>query len=337
MDTTTHCGTPSPTSTPKGHTPPPPAPGTPENLGSPVNVVNPQDTLRIRLDIAYDGTDFHGWAHQPGLRTVCGEITSALSLICQRDIPVTVAGRTDAGVHATGQVAHCDIPLTLLEHRSCAGDPQRLARRIQSLLPADIALRRVTGVSEAFDARFSALRRHYVYRIDANGRGGNPLRSRDTALWSRPLDCDRMNEASQALLGVHDFAAFSKYREGATTIRHLQRFSWDVHQEECGPVLHAYVTADAFCWSMVRGLVGCIAQVGQGKKPVSWPGELLSLTHRCSDIRPAPARGLCLYQVDYPEDSELLRRQKVTRMRRDAGECDERKDVPGMTIPVEHS
>ena len=144
--------------------------------------------MRLRLDIAYDGTDFSGWAIQPDQRTVCGEITQALELVLQSPLHLTVAGRTDAGVHATGQVAHVDIPRDRLATRSLAGDPQRLVRRVARLLPPDVTISSVVETPAEFDARFSALRRHYVYRVANQPFGANPLRARDTASWHRPLD-----------------------------------------------------------------------------------------------------------------------------------------------------
>ena len=278
--------------------------------------------MRLRLDIAYDGTDFSGWAIQPHQRTVCGEVTRALELVLHIPLHLTVAGRTDAGVHATGQVAHVDIPRDRLDTRSLAGDPTRLVRRLARLLPSDVTITRVVEAPADFDARFSALRRHYVYRVANQPFGANPLRARDTASWHRPLDRARMQEASQRLLGLNDFSAFCRYREGSTTIRDLQRFDWEWCDEPLGPVLEAYVTADAFCWSMVRSLVGALFLVGDGRKPVDWPASLLGPGSRNPQVPVADAHGLCLYQVDYPADSELAARQRQTRGMREACECD---------------
>lgn len=280
------------------------------------------ETMRLRLDIAYDGTDLSGWALQPAQRTVCGEITRALELVLQTPLRLTVAGRTDAGVHATGQVAHVDIPKQCLDTRSLSGDPQRLVRRLARVLPHDVTVTNVSEVPLAFDARFSALRRHYVYRVANQPFGENPLRIRDTSFWHRPLDCDRMNAASQMLVGLHDFSAFCRFREGSTTIRDLQRFDWQWRKETLGPVLEAYVTADAFCWSMVRSLVGAMFLVGDGRKPVEWPASLLGPGTRNPCVPVAEARGLCLYRVDYPQDRDLECRQQQTRGMRQACECD---------------
>ena len=280
------------------------------------------DSLRLRLDIAYDGTDFSGWAIQTTERTVCGEITRALQTVLQTSLHLTVAGRTDAGVHATGQVAHVDIPRSSLDTRSLHNDPQRLVRRLARLLPDDVIVTSVRAVPDTFDARFSALRRHYVYRVTNNPAGPNPLRARDTAHWFRPLDVERMQEASQKLLGLRNFGAFCKHREGATTIRDLQRFDWVLTDDPMGPVIEAYVTADAFCWSMVRSLVGDLFLVGDGRQSVEWPASLLGADKRDPQVPVAEARGLCLYQVDYPTLDELGSRQQKTRGLRSAHECE---------------
>ena len=173
---------------------------------------------RFRLDIAYDGTDFSGWAVQPGRRTVAGVLIGALTAVLRGPVMLTVAGRTDAGVHATGQVASADLPDDL--------DPAWLLRRLARMLPADVRVTAVTAVPPEFDARFAALRRHYRYRIATAAWGADPLRARDTLAWPHPLDLDAVSAASAALLGEHDFAAFCKRREGATTVRALQRLDW---------------------------------------------------------------------------------------------------------------
>ncbi|MFC5992695.1 tRNA pseudouridine(38-40) synthase TruA [Pseudonocardia hispaniensis] len=257
---------------------------------------------RFRLDIGYDGTGFSGWAIQPDRRTVCGVLTDALTRVLRRPVALTVAGRTDAGVHASGQVAHADLPASL--------DPERLPRRLARLLPVDLRVRAVRAVPEAFDARFSALRRHYAYRIATAPWGAEPLRARDTLAWPHPLDLDALNAASAGLLGEHDFAAFCKRREGATTIRHLQRLSWT---RGADGVVVAAVAADAFCHAMVRSLVGALLDVGRGRRAVEWPARLLARGERVSDVAVAPAHGLTLVGVDYPPDDELAARAATTR------------------------
>ena len=260
------------------------------------------DSRRYRLDVAYDGTDFSGWAMQPGLRTVCGVLTTALETVLRTLVTLTVAGRTDAGVHATGQVAHADLSADL--------DPEWLVRRLARLLPPDLRVRAVTPVPAGFDARFSALRRHYRYRVATAPYGAEPLRARDTLSWPHPLDLDAVMAASQHLLGEHDFAAFCKRREGATTVRALQELSWVSTGDG---VVEAAVSADAFCHSMVRSLVGALLEVGRGRRTPDWPAELLRRRERAGDVPVAPAHGLTLVGVDYPPPAELAARAQITR------------------------
>jgi tRNA pseudouridine38-40 synthase len=239
---------------------------------------------------------------QPNRRTVCGVLTEALSVLLRQPVALTVAGRTDAGVHATGQVAHVDLPVDL--------DTGWLVRRLARLLPPDVRVRTITPVPDAFDARFAALRRHYRYRVATAAYGAEPLRARDTLSWPHPLDIGAVNTASERLLGEHDFAAFCKRRDGATTVRALQRLEWTAVDD--GLVV-AEVSADAFCHSMVRSLVGALLDVGRGRRGVEWPGTLLRRAERVSDVTVAPAHGLTLVAVDYPADDELEGRAAVTR------------------------
>jgi tRNA pseudouridine38-40 synthase len=258
--------------------------------------------VRVRLDLGYDGTDFSGWARQPSRRTVCGVLEESLSQVFRRPLTLTVAGRTDAGVHASGQVAHVDLP--------AESDVDGLAKRLSRILPADVRVFRATRVPEEFDARFSALRRHYAYRVADAPFGADPLRRLDTISWPRPLSLAALSEASELLLGEHDFCAFCKRREGATTIRELQRLTWTRGEDG---VLTAAVSADAFCHSMVRSLVGALLAVGEGRKPVDWPASLLRSTERASSVSVAPPHGLTLVRVDYPADQDLAARAAITR------------------------
>ncbi|AZG48424.1 tRNA pseudouridine(38-40) synthase TruA [Gordonia insulae] len=265
---------------------------------------------RLRLDVSYDGTDFAGWARQIGQRTVCDTLESTLSTVLRVPIRLTVAGRTDAGVHATGQVTHADVAESALDTRSIAGDPSRLVGRLAKMLPDDVRVRRIERVTDDFDARFSALRRHYVYRLTDARWGAEPVDARTTATWSRPLDVEALNVASRSLVGLNDFAAFCRRREGATTIRDLQRFDWTVDSDG---VFIGRVSADAFCWSMVRSLVGAVASVGDGRRDIEWCRGLLGETERNSRIPVAEARGLCLVGVDYPAAGDLAARNEITR------------------------
>ncbi len=271
--------------------------------------------VRLRLKIAYDGTEFAGWASQPGQRTVAGVIDDALSTVFEVAVRVRAAGRTDSGVHAAGQVAHLDVPFDALPHayprtrRQGEGEFDPLVRRLAKLLTEDVRVLEVTRAAAGFDARFSALRRHYVYRLSTAPFGVEPHDARFVAAWRRPLDVDAMAAAARELVGLHDFAAFCRHRDGATTIRELQRLDCtrDGHQ------IAVHVSADAFCWNMVRSLVGALLAVGEHRRDARWCAALLTAPRRSSDFAAAPARGLSLVQVDYPPDSELPARNLVTR------------------------
>jgi tRNA pseudouridine38-40 synthase len=266
--------------------------------------------VRLRLDVAYDGTDFSGWARQPGRRTVQDELERALTTVLRHPVELTVAGRTDAGVHATGQVAHCDVPEpTWEEHR------ERLVRRLRGVLPADVAVRAVQPAPSGFDARFGALARHYVYALHDEPWGPPPLRRAAVVRWPRPLDTDAMAGAAGRLLGMHDFAAFCRRREGATTIRTLTGLTVEraVDETSDAELVRIGASADAFCHSMVRSLVGALLAVGDGRRPVDWPASLLARGRRADEVGVAPAAGLTLVAVDYPPDDELAARAVVTR------------------------
>jgi tRNA pseudouridine38-40 synthase len=263
--------------------------------------------VRLRLDLQYDGTALHGWARQPGQRTVQGDLEDALATVLRCPVGLTVAGRTDAGVHATGQVAHCDVP-----EESWRAVEASLLRRLRGVLPPDIAVTAVRPAPAGFDARFAALARHYAYRLTDAPSGPPPLRRADTVGWPRPLDAGAMATAATPLLGEHDFAAFCRRREGATTIRTLHAL--DVARD--GGIVTVAASADAFCHSMVRSLVGALLQVGEGARSPEWPAGLLERTQRADEVPVAPAAGLTLVRVDYPPDDELAARALVTRARR---------------------
>ena len=266
--------------------------------------------MRVRLGLAYDGTDFLGWAQQPGRRTVQGVLQDALGVLTRTDPPrVGVAGRTDAGVHARGQVAHVDLPPPVAE------DPL-LLRRLNGLLPGDVRVRRAGLAPAGFDARFSALSRTYRYRVADTPSSVDPLRRHDVLTWNRPLDLHAMRAATVALLGEHDFAAFCKRRERATTIRRLLELDWT--RDDHG-LLVMTVQADAFCHSMVRSLVGSMLAVGEGRRAPDWPGSLVVLGRRADDVAVAPPHALVLEHVAYPPDDQLLARQDITRNLRRLG------------------
>jgi tRNA pseudouridine38-40 synthase len=261
---------------------------------------------RLRIDIAYDGTAFFGWATQPDKRTIQDLVEEAIACISRGDVESVVAGRTDAGVHATGQVIHVDLPETVFTDGLTYRD---LRYKLNRILDEDVRIMEISDAPEGFHARFSALRRIYTYKILDNNEVIAPLSRYDVAPWYRLLDVDLMNKASALVLGHHDFAAFCKFKEGGTTIRTLEKYQW--HRDSEG-LLIAEVVADAFCYSMVRNLVGAVVCVADGRKDPSWMAELLANKERVSDSLVFPARGLSLTRVEYPSNDELLDRARVT-------------------------
>ena len=270
--------------------------------------------MRLRLDLAYDGTAFHGWAAQPGLRTVQGLLEAALAQVLRLEaVTVTCAGRTDAGVHARGQVAHLDVEpgvLSAAAGRSSAPPAQALLRRVNGVLPADLRVRRAGEAPAGFDARFSASWRRYAYRIADAPELVDPLVRHTVLAWPRRLDLEAMNRASRALVGEHDFAAFCRPRAGATTVRSLLELGWG--RDDSG-VAVATVRADAFCHHMVRALVGALVAVGEGRRDAGWPGERLRRGVRDGAVTVLHAHGLTLEEVCYPPDDELGARAAATR------------------------
>lgn len=276
--------------------------------------IRPEALERWRLDVSYRGTDFSGWATQPGLRTVQGELELWLPRLLRIDhaLPLTVAGRTDAGVHARGQVCHFDCPPQVI-----TDDGTTLRRRFARVLREDLVVRTVRRAPDGFDARFSALQRQYAYRLADTDVLPDPLHRDHVAVWPRKLDLDAMNAAATGLVGLRDFAAFCKRREGATTIRTLIELSG--RRVDHGPlagVIEFRVVADAFCHSMVRSLIGTLVRVGEGARQVGWVSEVAARGVRDSGIQVMPAAGLTLEQVDYPSDDQLaVRAAEARRMR----------------------
>lgn len=280
--------------------------------------------MRIRLDIAYDGTHFRGWARQPGLRTVQGVLEDALTRIVGGELRLVVAGRTDAGVHASGQVAHLDLDedqVARLPRRRRDGDEPdgvaALAGRIRGVLGAypDVTVSRTVRAPDGFDARFSAVWRRYVYRIADLETGYDPLERSRTTTVKAQLDVEAMDAAARSLIGLHDFAAYCKAREEATTIRTLLEYDW---RRDAGGTLIAHVRADAFCHSMVRALVGACVAVGEGRIDVDRVVAIRDAGARLPDTKVLAARGLVLAEVGYPAVELLASRAEQTRNRRDA-------------------
>lgn len=278
--------------------------------------------VRLRIDLAYRGAPFHGWARQPGLLTVQGCLEDALTLITRQLVQLTVAGRTDAGVHARGQVAHVEVPrqfwLSLSKGRAEDDEArgQRLRARLEGLagrgLDGALVIKQVRVVSDDFDARFSALSRTYRYLICDDAREVDPCRL-DTTRTSSPLNAEKMQVAAQALCGEHDFLPFAKPREGATTIRTLHSFM--VSRPRPG-IVQAMICADAFCHSQVRFMMGALMEIGRGKYPPDWIAELLAAGVRDQRVPLADGRGLTLWEVAYPpEDEYALQAQKAKVVR----------------------
>jgi len=295
-------------------------------------VTNEDDPVRLRLDIAYDGRGFSGWARQTGLRTVQGLLEDALATVFRRHgAPprLTVAGRTDAGVHATGQVAHVDLdPAQWRSLRAprrgggaASAGPERrtpedgLLRRLNGIAgpDGDVVVTAVRVAPTGFDARFSPVWRRYRYRVADLASPRDPLRRGHTLWYPAHLDEGVMERGALTLLGLHDFAAFCKPREGATTIRTLQQFRWE---RETDGVLVASLQADAFCHSMVRAMVGASLAVGEGRLAPARLEELRGAAVRSSEFGVAPAKGLVLTEVGYPPDDQLAERAAQTRARR---------------------
>jgi tRNA pseudouridine38-40 synthase len=265
--------------------------------------------VRIMFDLSYDGTNFFGWARQPGLRTVQSLLEDSLAMMLRVSVQLNCAGRTDAGVHARHQIVHFDLPDVIWNDLGAD-----LLRRLAHFVPSDIRVNSISLAPSGFDARFSALRRHYRYRICDVLTGVDPLARINVLNWQAPLDERLMNEASALLLGKHDFAAFCKKREGATSIRDLEQFTWS--RDEDG-LLVADVVADAFCHAMVRSLVGPLIAVGEGRRPTSWPLGMLKSGARSAESIVARPEGLTLERIDYPAPDELAARAIVTRNMRE--------------------
>ncbi|WP_346681163.1 tRNA pseudouridine(38-40) synthase TruA [Bifidobacterium pullorum] len=305
------------------------------------------DMVRLRLDLAYDGGAFYGWAKQPTLRTVQGELEQALHTILRvpaddpdEPLRLTVAGRTDTGVHALHQVCHLDVGEATLDR--CVGHmgvpaPEALFRRLSRMVPDDIAIHAVSVAPEGFDARFSALERTYVYRICDDARLVDPrMRGFVLALDDR-LDLDAMNAAAAMTIGLHDFGSFATPNPGGTTIREVKRAHWSripvsplvpgasggagtaggytVPAAESGLVCFTIV-ADAFARNMVRSLVNACVKVGQGRKDLNWFAEKMATPLREGSTGPIAPQGLTLEHVAYPPDDHLAARAEAIRAKR---------------------
>ncbi|MFW0109909.1 tRNA pseudouridine(38-40) synthase TruA [Rothia sp. P13129] len=295
---------------------------------------------RVRIDLAYDGTPFAGWAKQPGLVTVEGCLEQALEMVLRAPVRLVVGGRTDAGVHATHQVVHCDIERSrwdALPGRSDSLPADALKRRLRGVLGrvlthaerelglpsrfngflnGSIRILAVSATCHTFDARFSATGRSYRYLIDdgSNYSGESALYRRLAWQVDQPLDLELMNDACEVLLGLHDFLSFCKPREGATTIRQLRELSF--YRTEQG-LIRADIRADAFCHHMVRSLIAAAVSVGSGTHNSEWLGDRIKNPLRDSQIRLAPPWGLALSEITYPEESAFEMQARQARSRRE--------------------
>lgn len=276
--------------------------------------------MRIRIDLSYDGAGFHGWAAQPGLRTVQGELESALAMILRQEVALTVAGRTDAGVHAAGQCAHLDVEPAeweALPGRSSRTPGEALVAKVNAITArraggapgyTDVVVTNARAVPDDFDARFSALWRRYSYRIADGVASWNPCR-RDVLWLNYALDVDAMNRAAQTLLGEHDFLSFCKPREGASTVRTLLELGF---AREDGMIVGS-AKADAFCHSQVRTLMGTLIEVGRGARDEGWPAARLEEAVRNGEVVVAPPHPLTLEEIGYPDAERYGEQARLTR------------------------
>ncbi len=258
--------------------------------------------IRVRGEVAYDGKNFSGWGMQPTRRTVQGDIEEAFQQITQIErVIVQCAGRTDAGVHASGQVMHLDVPL------SWADRLPDLAYKVNAILTDDVVIKSLIQTNPNFDARFAALSRRYTYFVQEGLR--DPL-TRDRVYQHRAyLDVPAMNDACQVLLGLHDFSAFCRKSDKGTSIRTLEKFSWTRTPDD---LIRADIKADAFCYTMVRALVGAALLIGESKRDKAWLADYLAGGVKDFSVFVAPAHALTLVEVLYPPEEDYLERIKLT-------------------------
>lgn len=252
----------------------------------------------LRLCVAYDGTEFSGFQAQPSQRTVQGVLESALGELAGQTVRIKAAGRTDAGVHALGQVVSVDVPDTV--------HADAVFRAMPSLLPKDIAAVDVQPSEPGFDARRSATSRTYAYLLWC-AEAQHPL-YRKYALWPRAnVDATKLSLSLQPLVGTHDFSSFGRVREDQTPIRTVI----EANAVADGPFIRVHIVGESFLHQMVRSVVGTALEIASGRKPVSWMREALKARDRSAAGPVAPAHGLTLVDVGY-EDVSWPRRPVVT-------------------------
>ncbi|CAN5142685.1 tRNA pseudouridine(38-40) synthase TruA [soil metagenome] len=248
--------------------------------------------VRVRIDLAYDGTPFAGFARQRDQRTVQGDLEAALQRLCAAPVTTTCAGRTDRGVHALAQTVHADVA----PDAGLLADLGRARQALDSMCGPEITVWRVRRVPSTFDARFSATQRRYRYRI-ADGVALSPLERHDTWHLGPPrLDAAAMGLGGQHLVGEHDYSSFCRRRAGERLVRRIDRLV--VRRRRAGLVTVA-VDGKAFCHQMVRSIVGCLVAVGRGDRPPEWVSEVLAARDRQAVGRVAPPHGLTLVGVTY--------------------------------------
>jgi tRNA pseudouridine38-40 synthase len=273
------------------------------------------------LTLAYDGGPFKGWARQPGLPSVQEAVESALAVVTRQELRVVVAGRTDTGVHASGQVLHVDLDAAAVAKVGVrdGGEPVEttLVRRLNAVLARStgraVLIHGARRVPPGFDARFSALWRSYTYTIADSAERWDPLRRGDTLFHPRPLDVGAMRSELRLLLGLNDFLSFCKPREEATTVRELQ--AGDVVRGDDG-LVRVHLRADAFCHHMVRTIVGALVAVGEGRQDPGWVGQRLAERTRDAKTVMVPGHALVLTGVGYPRDDAAGARADATRAKR---------------------
>jgi tRNA pseudouridine38-40 synthase len=268
------------------------------------------------MTVAYDGHGFHGFSSQPGQETVGGALEDAIARIAGHPVRLTCAGRTDAGVHAYGQVVHADVDLDALCRGLCRGeDPSGWPRRLESacnrMLAPRVAVRGAGLAPEGFDARRSAVSRLYHYQV-LNSATPDPFLARTAWHVEEPLDVRAMQTAADAFVGEHDFSAFCRRRgEEQSLVRRVKDACWRVLWE-LGPadgdsapsrLLRFEVEAGSFCHQMVRSLAGTMVEVGRGRRSAGDMTYVLRSRDRSLAASPAPPHGLCLVAVDYPPEA----------------------------------
>jgi tRNA pseudouridine38-40 synthase len=270
--------------------------------------------VRFRVDLAYDGTDFAGWAKQPGLRTVEGDLVKMFEKVfgkSKTDFDMRVAGRTDSGVHAKHQVCHLDIPQKRLSR--IGRDPLN-AFRLNTLIADDLIILDIHQITSDFDARFSALGRRYRYTIVDPEFKKDPMLVRYALTHKRVLDVALMNLAAKELIGLKDFAAFCKPRAGASTIRNLTTFKVS---RDPGGLITIEIHADAFCHNMIRSLVGSIMAVADGRLSIQDLIQAQKSGKRANKFKTIDAKGLSLESIDYPDPADYAKQANLNRVMRE--------------------